>query len=236
MTVEHPTNRVLAALAPVDRLHWRSHLERVELLAGHTLLAPHTPVEFMVFPEGALVGLMHAGGPGGTEAPVALVGHDGVVGVAPLLGAADQRIRAEVLHPGRAWRLPVAVLNTDPSPGKGLLRVVLHYLQALNAQMSQAALCQLRHTPHQRMGRWLQDAFERVPDATLQIEPAALSAWLGASPKAVTQATAQWVTEGVISWGERGITLRDREQLARRACGCHQQAQQHSTPLAPPVS
>lgn len=236
LTVEHPTNRVLAALAPVDRQHWRPHLERVELLAGHTLLAPHTPVEFMVFPEGALVGLMRAGGPGGTEAPVALVGHDGVVGVAPLLGAADQRIRAEVLHPGGAWRLPVSVLNTDPSPGKGLLWVVLRYLQVLNAQMSQAALCQLQHTPHQRMGRWLQDAFERVPDVTLQIEPAALSAWLGASPKAVDQATAQWVTEGAISWGERGITLQDREQLARHSCGCHQQAQPHSTAPAPPGS
>lgn len=172
MTVERPTNRVLAALAPVDRQHWWSHLERVELLSGHTLLAPSTPIEFMYFPEGALVGLMHTGGSDGMEAPVALVGHDGVVGMAPLLGAADQRIRAEVLHPGHAWRLPVAVLNTDPSPGKGLLWVVLRYLQALNAQMSQAAFCQLQHTPYQRMGRWLQDAFDRVPDTNLQIEPA----------------------------------------------------------------
>lgn len=236
MTVEHPTNRVLAALAPLDRQHWWSHLERVELRAGHTLLAPRTPIEFMYFPEGALVGLMHAGGPEGTEAPVALVGHDGVVGVAPLLGAADQRIRAEVLHPGHAWRLPVAVLNTDPSPGKGLLWVVLLYLQALNAQMSQSALCQLQHTPHQRMGRWLQDAFERVPETTLQIELTALSAWLGASPKAVAQATDQWVTDGAISCGGRGITLQDREQLARRSCGCHQPLRPATDPLMPTLT
>lgn len=236
MTVEHPTNRVLAALAPVDRQHWWSHLERVVLRSGHTLLAPRTPIEFMYFPEGALVGLMHTGRSDGMETPVALVGHDGVVGGAPLLGTVDQRIRAEVLHPGRAWRLPVAALNTDPSPGKGLLWVVLLYLQALNAQMSQTALCQLQHTPHQRMGRWLQDAFERVPDTSLQIEPAALSAWLGASPKAVAQATDQWVTDGAISCGERGITLLDREQLDRRSCGCHRQVQQCSPSLVPPVS
>jgi hypothetical protein len=236
LTVEHPTNRVLAALAPGDHQHWRPHLERVELLPGHTLLAPRTPIEFMYFPEGALVSLMHAGGRDAMEAPVALVGHDGVVGVAPLLGAADQRMRAEVLHPGRAWRLPVAVLSTDPSPGKGLLRVVLRYLQALNAQMSQAAFCQLQHTPHQRMGRWLQDAFDRVPDTTLHIDPAALSACLGVPPKAAALATDQWVNEGVIACGERCITLRDREQLARRSCGCHQQAKQHHAWPAPPVS
>lgn len=226
MTVEHPTNRVLAALAHGDREHWRPHLERVDLLPGHTLLAPRTPIDFMVFPEGALVGLWHAGGSDGTEAPVALVGDDGVVGIAPLLGTADQRMRAEVLHPGAAWRLPVALLSTHPSPGKGLLPVVLRYLQALNAQMAQAALCRLQHTPHQRMGRWLQDAFERMPDTTLHIEPEALSAWLGAAPKAVAQATEQWIAAGAISRGERGITLRDREQLARRSCGCHQQVRE----------
>ena len=236
MTVEHPTNRVLAALSQGDRGHWRPHLERVHLSAGHTLLAPRTPIEFMVFPEGALVGLMHAGGPDGTEAPVALVGHDGVVGVAPLLGTPDQRMRAEVLHPGAAWRLPVALLNTHPSPGKGLLPVVLCYLQALNAQMAQAALCRLQHTPRQRLGRWLQDAFERVPDTTQDIEPEALSAWLGVAPKAVDQATDQWVAEGAISRGERGITLRDRERLAQRSCGCHQQGQERINPLAPPVT
>lgn len=234
LTVEHPTNRVLAALAHGDRLHWRSHLERVELLPGHMLLTPSSPIEFVYFPEGALVGLKQAGGSGGIEAPVALVGHDGLVGVAPLLGATDERIRAEVLHPGRAWRLPVAVLNTDPSPGKGLLRVVLLYLQALNAQMAQAAYCQLRHTPHQRMGRWLQDAFDRVTDTTLHIEPAALSAWLGMPPKAVAQASDHWVTKGAISCGERSITLRDLEQLEQHACGCHQRAKpQTDQPFAP---
>ena len=77
--------------------------------------------------------------------------------------------------------------------------------------------------PYQRMGRWLQDAFERVPDTTLHIEPDVLSVWLGAEPSAVAQATDPWVAEGAISRGERGITLRDREQLARCSCGCHEQ-------------
>jgi CRP-like cAMP-binding protein len=234
LTAEHPTNRVLAALAHGEGPPGWAHLERIELGQGHTLLAPRTPIEFMYFPDGALVGLMHAGGPDGAEAPVALVGHDGVVGVAPLLGAADQRIRAEVLHPGLAWRLPVAVLNSDPWPGKGLLRVVLRYLQALNAQMSQAALCQLQHTPHQRMGRWLQDAFERVPATTLRIDPATLGTWLGVAPKALAQATAQWVADGAILQGAHGITLLDRSRLAQRSCDCHQRAGQQTEPLLPP--
>ena len=129
MPVEQPTNRVLAALAHVDRRHWPSSLERVELRQGHTLLAANAPIEFMYFPEDALVGLLHAGGPDGLEAPLALVGNDGLVGVAPFLGVPAERLRAEVLHPGCAWRLPAAALNSGPQPDDSQMHPAAHTLR-----------------------------------------------------------------------------------------------------------
>ena len=231
MPVEQPTNRVLAALAHVDRRHWPSSLERVELRQGHTLLAANAPIEFMYFPEDALVGLLHAGGPDGLEAPLALVGNDGLVGVAPFLGVPAERLHAEVLHPGSAWRLPTAALNKGPQPDESQLRVVLRYLQALNAQMSQAALCRLQHTLYQRLSRWLQDAFDRVPGSVLHIEPATLGAWLGAEPGALARATSQLAAEGVVTQRNGHITLLDRAQLAQRSCGCLQQVKQQTDPL-----
>ena len=85
MPAEHPTNRVLAALSRADLLHWQSHLERVELGALHTLQTPGAPIEFVHFPLGALVGLVHESELGAAQAPVALVGNDGVVGVAAFM-------------------------------------------------------------------------------------------------------------------------------------------------------
>lgn len=231
LSVEQPTNRVLAALAQVDRRHWLSSLERVELRQGYTLLTPDAPIEFMYFPEGALVGLLHAVGPDGLEAPLALVGSDGLVGVAPFLGVSTERLRAEVLHPGSAWRLPAAALNKGPQPDESELRVVLRYLQDLNAQMSQAALCRLQHTLYQRLSRWLQDAFDRVPGSVLHIEPATLGTWLGTEPGALALATSQLVAEGVVEQQSGRITLLDRAQLAQRSCGCLQQVKQQTDPL-----
>lgn len=231
LPVEHTTNRVLAALAHVDRRHWPSHLERVELRQGQTLLAPNAAIEFMYFPVDALVGLLHAVGPGGLEAPVALVGNDGLVGVAPFLGAPAERLRAEVLHPGCAWRLPAAALNSGPQPDESQMRVVLRYLQDLNAQMSQAALCRLQHSLYQRLSRWLQDAFDRVPGAVLHIEAATLGTWLGTEPGALARATSQLAAEGVVMLRNGRITLLDRAQLAQRSCGCLQQVKQQTDPL-----
>lgn len=223
MPAEHPTNRVLAALALVDRRDGWAQLERVDLLPGHALLEPNTQIQFMYFPEDALVGLLHADGQADAAVPLALVGNDGVVGVAPFLGAQSDRFRAQVLHPGRAWRLATETVRQGPPPDEDQLKVVLRYVQALNAQMSQAALCRLQHTLIQRLCRWLQSAFDRVPGNVLHIEPAALSAWLGAAPGAVAQASAQLVTEGAVSYQRGVITLLHRPLLAQHTCGCCQQ-------------
>lgn len=234
--VEHLTNRVLAALGPNGGVRWRQHLERVEWPSRHEVLAPGVPLDFIYFPETALVGLVHACGKDGVEAPVALVGNDGLVGVAPWLGTADPRLRAEVLHPGQAWRLPVAVLGSEPPLADGLLRVAMRYLQALNAQMAQAALCRLQHTPRQRLCRWLQDAFDRVPQTTLQVQPAALTAWLGTDTDALDRSAAELVAEGAISRADNGITLLDRSRLSQRSCACHQLVQQQIDLLFPPLA
>jgi len=236
LPVEHLTNRVLAALAHADGLPWRSHLEQVELPPRQVLLTPTTPIEFVYFPAGALVSLVHVGISSGMEMPVALVGHDGVVGVAPFMGASDEHMRAEVLHPGRAWRLPAAVLRSDPLPAERMLRVVLLYLQTLNAQMSQAALCCSQHTVYQRLCRWLQDAFDRVPDTVLHVEPNTLSVWLGAEPEVVARAAAQLVAEGAIAQSPGSISLLERNRLARHSCGCHLQVKQQMDQMFPPLT
>lgn len=232
LPVEHPTNRVLAALAHLDQWGWSPQLERVALRPGHLLLAPNTPIEFVYFPEDALVGLMHLSG-SGAAVPLALVGHDGVVGVAPLLGAPSEHLRAEVLHPGNAWRLATEALNPGHALDAAQLRVLLRYLQALDAQISQNALCQLKHPLYQRLGRWLQDAFDRVPGAELRMEPARLASWLGAEPEAVALATAQWVSEGALAQCGGRITLLDRQLLAQRSCGCHHLVKQQTDQLFP---
>jgi CRP-like cAMP-binding protein len=233
LPVEQPTNRVLAALAHLERQPWQSRLERVEMRPGHTLVPSHAATDFVYFPEDALVGLAHPGGPDGGLVPLALVGNDGLIGVAPFLGVPAERIRAVVLHPGSVWRLPVAALDNGALLSEGQLRVVLRYVEALNAQMAQVALCQLQHTVYQRLCRWLLDAFGRTPGFVLHMDATELSAWVGAAPEAVALATTQLVAEGALSQRNGSIHLLDSPLLGRLSCTCHHQVQRQVDRLFP---
>jgi CRP-like cAMP-binding protein len=236
LPAEHPNNRVLASLPRPDFQRWQPQLEWVELDAQHTLLSPGAPIEYVHFPMGALIGLVHEGEPGTGEAPVALVGNDGVVGLAPLLGAGVERVRAVVLHPGGAWRMPIATLNAFPAAGPGVLQVVMRYLQALNVQMSQNALCRLHHTVPQRLCRWLLDAFDRVPGEALDMDVTALSAWLDADAEVLKKAAMALTGAGVIECPPHRIVLRDRAALVQRACDCHAVVKNQREQLFPPGS
>lgn len=235
MPAEHPANRVLASLSRADLQQWQPHLERVELPADRTLQTPGAPVDFVHFPMGALVGLMRVDDRGAWEAPVALVGHDGVVGMAPLLGVGVDRTRAVVLQAGGAWRLPAAVLQTQPPEQSGVLHVAFRYLQALNGQIAQNALCRLHHTLTQRLCRWLLDAFDRVPKDALDIDVAALGDWLDADADAIRLAAGELTTDGVIQRQPGRTVLRDRAALAQRACSCHALLRLQSEQLFPPA-
>ncbi len=236
MPAEHPTNRVLAALSRADLLQWQSHLERVDLDAHRTLQTPGAPIEFVHFPLGALVGLVRVEERGAVQAQVALVGNDGVVGLAPLLGVGAERVRAVVLHPGSAWRLPTAALQSHPIEGSTVLHVVFRYLQALNAQIAQNAVCRLHHTVAQRLCRWLLDAFDRVPGEALHIDLVALGEWLQADAQALRQAADQLADAGVVECQPGRTLLRDRAALAQRACGCHAVVKSQVEQMFPPVA
>jgi hypothetical protein len=236
LPAEHPTNRVLAALSRADLMQWQSHLERVDLDAHYTLQTPGAPIEFVHFPAGALVGLVRVEESGAVQAPIGLVGNDGVVGMAALLGVGVERVRAVVLHPGSAWRLPTAALRAQPVEGSTVLHVVFRYLQALNAQIAQNALCRLHHTVAQRLCRWLLDAFDRVPGEALHIDVAALGEWLQVEADALRQAADQLAGAGVIECQPGRTLLRDRAALAQRACGCHALVKSQSEQMFPPLA
>lgn len=149
MPADQRFNRVLASLVQGDRLPWADHLELVDLPARHELQSCEASALHVHFPTSALVVLMQAS-PSGDEAPVALVGNDGVVGVAAFMGTLPEASRAVVIHPGHAWRLPASLLSTEvPGPSQ-VLKATVGYLISLTSQLSQTAFCQQHHNVEQR--------------------------------------------------------------------------------------
>jgi CRP-like cAMP-binding protein len=219
VSADRSSNRMLSALSDGEWLPWSDQLHPIELPAGHELQAPGVAPSHVYFPTSALIALMQPTKEA-DEVCVALVGNDGALGVAALLGTSAESSRAVVLHPGVVWRLPVSALTVDSPDPVRTTRVVLGYLQSLTAQMSQTALCQRVHTVEQRLGRWVLMAFDRLPGDALAMDLGDLAVPLKAPAEALAGAAAQLVASGALAFEPGRLRLLDRQVLKAHACDC----------------
>lgn len=220
MPADHPFNRVLASLTQGDPPPWVQQLVQVELPAQHELHSPGASASHLLFPTSALVVLKQPSADGG-EAPVALVGNDGVVGMAALMGTGPETNRAVVIHPGSAWRLPVDALPTSGPNATQAFKAAVGHLFSLTLQISQTAFCQQQHDIEQRLSRWLLTALDRLPGRELAIDPMALAPLLGVPVDALTSAAQRLVAVGALISEPGRLVVPDRALLESRSCGCH---------------
>lgn len=219
MSDDRAVNQILAAMATDDELPWGMQLELVDLPARAELQSPGVPVSHVHFPVSALVVLLRPTA-GGDEVPVALVGHDGVVGVAAFFEAPPEASRAVVLHPGAAWRLAVSALVADGLQSARVIQAVLGHLQVLTSQMAQTALCEKTHSVEPRLCRWLLNAFDRIPDDALALDLGDLTEMLDVPVDALAGAAAQLVAKGALACEPGRLVLLNRAKLLAQTCGC----------------
>jgi CRP-like cAMP-binding protein len=224
LPADRPFNQVLADLMQGEPAPWASQLELIELPAGHELHSPGIEIAHVYFPASALVGLKQMETPG-AEVPVAVVGNDGVVGVAAFMGTSPEGYRAEVLHPGEVWRLSTDALSKDGPDAARVIKAAVGYVLSLTSQISLNAFCQQHHSVEQRLSRWLLTALERLPGNELAMDLGNVAPWVGVSPDALAGAAAQLVSSGALVCEPGRLLVPSRPALAANSCGCHASAQ-----------
>ena len=91
----------------------------------------------------------------GSSAEIAVVGNEGMVGVAPFMGGETTPSRAIVQSAGSAFRLSGQLLKREFTRAGPMQHVLLRYTQALLTQMAQTAVCNRHHSVDQQLYRWL---------------------------------------------------------------------------------
>jgi CRP-like cAMP-binding protein len=110
---ERTANHVLAAQAQADRDAFSKLLDELQphpLQRGEILGTPAGPTEFVHFVESGIVSLL-ATTQAGSSVEVALIGGEGVAGIAGALGTRPLPYRLMVQVPGLAYRVPRAVIR-----------------------------------------------------------------------------------------------------------------------------
>lgn len=201
-------------------VRWGPHLEVIPLALGDVLFESGKRMPHVHFPLDAIVSLLHLT-EAGASAEIAVVGNEGVVGIAVFLGGGSSTYRAVVQSAGQAVRIRAAFIAEEFSRSGDVLRLMLRFIQALIAQTSQTAVCNRHHTLDQQLCRWLLLSLDRLDGNVLTMTHELIAGMLGVRREGVTEAALKLQSAGLISYARGRITVLDRAGLEHRACECY---------------
>jgi CRP-like cAMP-binding protein len=213
-------NHLLAALPGPEWDRLAPHLERRTLRLGHVLYEAGTVLPHVYFPASAIVSLLYVM-EDGSSAEIAIVGNEGVVGVALFMGGETTPNRGVVQSAGHAYRLPARVLKAEFARAGPVQRLLLRYTQALITQMGQTAVCNRHHTIEQQLCRWLLLSLDRLATNELTMTQELIANMLGVRREGVTASAGRLQALGLITYRRGRIRVLDRAALEHHACECY---------------
>jgi CRP-like cAMP-binding protein len=213
-------NRLLWSLSPDERARLYPSMQLTTLTLGQVLYESGERPDQVYFPRAAVVSFLYTM-QDGAIAEIALVGNDGIIGLAMVLGGDTVPYRAEVQIAGDALKVPARVVQKEFARGGLLQHTLLLYTQALITQISQTAVCNRLHTIEQRLCRWLLLCHDRVNSSEILMTQEYIANMLGSRREGVTVAAGHLQDAGVIQYSRGHIKIIDRKGLEATACECY---------------
>jgi CRP-like cAMP-binding protein len=231
--LNHPKqNLLLAALPPDERERWKPQLEVVDLALGDVLYESGGAMTHVYFPTTAIVSLLYVM-ENGASAEIAVVGHEGIVGISLFMGGESTPSRAVVQSAGQGFRMTAQAIQEEFKRAP-VLHLLLRYTQALITQMAQTAVCNRHHALDQQLCRWLLLSLDRLSGNELVMTQELIANMLGVRREGVTESATKLQKAGLIRYARGHITVLDRVGLESRSCECYAVVKKEYDRLLPP--
>ena len=214
-------NHLLAVLPEAESERLFPHLEPIPLPLGKALYESGERLNHVYFPTTAIVSLLYVM-ENGASAEIAVVGREGIVGIALFMGGETMPNRAVVQSAGHGYRLKGHLLTQEFDRSAALQHLLLRYTLALLTQMAQTAVCNRHHTVDQQLCRWLLLSLDRLPSDELNMTQELIANMLGVRREGVTEAAGKLQKDGLIHYNRGHITVLDRPGLEARVCECYE--------------
>ncbi len=225
-------NHLFAALPEESRRRVFPHLELVPLALGQVLYESGNKLQSVYFPTNSIISLLYVM-EDGASAEIAVVGNEGMVGVALFMGGETMPNRAVVQSTGFAYKLQGSLLKEEFNRSGSMQHLLLRYTQALLTQMAQTAVCNRHHSVHQQLCRWLLLSLDRLSSNTLIMTQELIANMLGVRREGVTEAAGKLQALGLIEYMRGRITVLDRTKLEQAACECYRVVKRETDRLLP---
>jgi CRP-like cAMP-binding protein len=177
-------------------------------------------LQHVYFPTTSIVSLLYVM-EDGASAEIAIVGNEGVLGIALFMGGETTPSRAVVQSAGYGYRLRAQLLKDEFNRAGPMMHLLLRYTQALITQMAQTAVCNRHHSVEQQLCRWLLLSLDRLSTHELTMTQELIANMLGVRREGVTEAAGNLQRAGLIRYSRGRITVLDRPRLEQEVCECY---------------
>jgi CRP-like cAMP-binding protein len=223
-------NRLLAALPSAERSRIEPHLSLVSMPLGQVVYESGDHLSHVYLPTTAIISMLYVM-ENGSSAEIAVVGRDGLLGVALFMGGETMPNRAIVQSAGEALRLSGQVVKDEFARGGAIQRLFLRYTQALITQMAQTAVCNRHHSIAQQFCRWLLLSLDRLESNDVRMTQELIANMLGVRRAGVTETARKLQEDGVIRYTRGLIEVLNRRALEAQVCECYQVVKRESDRL-----
>jgi CRP-like cAMP-binding protein len=214
------TNAVLSALSAADMALLAPHLQPLDLARDHRLERRGRPPEFVYFLDrGVACKLGDEKASHGVE--VGMIGTEGFVGMAAVLGATPCVHDVQIIAAGAARRVPARLLREAMDERPALRQAILGYVYQFLLQAMRDAQVNARCTLEERLARWLLMMHDRVDGDELHLTHDRLACMLGVRRAGVSVAAKKLERAGVILLHRGSILIQDRDRLEESSAGAY---------------
>jgi CRP-like cAMP-binding protein len=213
-------NHFLDTLEPDDRAAMLSILVAARLTVGEVLVEQGDTVRQVHFPTSAYLANVTLT-PTGRRLQTAIIGREGMSGLAPFM--ADAPCAWQVVCQGEGEALfgsaarIRALMDERPSLRRQLL-VLTHFYQA---QANQLAVCNALHRVGPRVARWLLTASDLTRQQRMLLTQEDIANSLGVQRTSVVASFGELKREKAIRHRRGWLEIENRPALTRRACSCY---------------
>jgi CRP-like cAMP-binding protein len=214
-------NRILDRLPGRDLTRIRKGLTEIDAAVRDQIYEPKKPFKHVYFPETAIASVVNVL-EDGSEAEVATIGYEGMVGLSVFLGTNQTPARAFWQVAGSAFRLDAAFLQKEKKSGTPLAAALGLYTQGFFAQIAQSVTCNRVHNLEQRCARWLLMTHDRVEGDDFPLKQEFLAQMLGVRRTGISEVAGRLQRKRLIKYSRGWMSVIDRARLERLSCECYQ--------------
>jgi CRP-like cAMP-binding protein len=217
--IDPRANHLLQGLSDAEFARVAPTLEPVRLARPTELEGANEEIEFVYFPTSGIASIV-ATDEGGESVDTAMIGREGMTGLAVFLGTGQSPMRTIVQVPLIAMRMRSDALRRELAYGGTLARLLHRHAQVVMVTMAQLILCNRIHRLDQRAARWLLQVDERVDEAPFGVTQEFLAQMVGVQRPALSVAMRQFKDAGLVQYSRGQITIANRDGLHDRSCRC----------------